>query len=63
MSASRFPTLHHPTTGVEGALARARAHEAAGVDALFFLGGRTREQLQAISRDADYAHRSNQFLS
>ena len=36
-------------TGLEDALARARAYEAAGVDALFFLGVRTREQLDAIS--------------
>lgn len=36
-------------TGVEDALARARAYEAAGVDALFFLGVRTREQLEAIA--------------
>ncbi|TSA18430.1 MAG: oxaloacetate decarboxylase [Betaproteobacteria bacterium] len=38
-------------TGVEDALARARAYEAAGVDALFFLGVRTREQLQAIAAE------------
>lgn len=36
-------------TGVEDALARARAYAAAGVDALFFLGVRTREQLEAIA--------------
>jgi carboxyvinyl-carboxyphosphonate phosphorylmutase len=35
-------------TGVEDAIARARAYQAAGVDALFFLGVRTREQLEAI---------------
>ena len=36
-------------TGVEDALKRAQAYEAAGVDALFFVGVRTREQLEAIS--------------
>jgi carboxyvinyl-carboxyphosphonate phosphorylmutase len=36
-------------SGVEDALARARAYQAAGVDALFFLGVRTREQLEAIA--------------
>lgn len=36
-------------TGVEDAMARARAYAAAGVDALFFLGVRTREQLEAIA--------------
>ena len=36
-------------TGMEDALARARAYAAAGVDALFFLGVRTREQLEAIA--------------
>jgi len=35
--------------GVEDALRRAKVYAAAGVDALFFLGVRTREQLQAIS--------------
>lgn len=36
-------------TGVEDALKRAQAYEAAGVDALFFTGMRTREQLETIS--------------
>ena len=36
-------------TGVDDALKRAQAYEAAGVDALFFTGMRTREQLEAIS--------------
>jgi carboxyvinyl-carboxyphosphonate phosphorylmutase len=36
-------------TGLDDALARARAYEAAGVDALVFLGVRTREQLEAIA--------------
>ena len=36
-------------TGAEDALARAQAYEAAGVDALFFTGMRTREQLETIS--------------
>jgi carboxyvinyl-carboxyphosphonate phosphorylmutase len=36
-------------TGLEDALARALAYETAGVDALFFLGVRTREQLDAIA--------------
>lgn len=36
-------------TSVEDAVARARAYEAAGVDALFFTGVRTRAQLQAIA--------------
>lgn len=35
-------------TGVEDALARAQAYAAAGVDALFVLGIRTREQLETI---------------
>jgi carboxyvinyl-carboxyphosphonate phosphorylmutase len=35
--------------GIDDALARARAYEAAGVDALFFLGVRKREQLEAIA--------------
>lgn len=35
--------------GLEDALARARAYEAAGVDALFFLGVRTRAQLETIA--------------
>ena len=35
--------------GTEDALARAKAYEEAGVDALFFAGGMTREQLDAIS--------------
>ena len=36
-------------SGLEDALARARAYEAAGVDALFFLGVRTRAQLEALA--------------
>ena len=36
-------------TGVDDAIARARAYEAAGVDALFFVGVRTRAELDAIS--------------
>ena len=36
-------------TGIEDALKRAQAYEAAGVDALFFVGVRTRAQLEAIS--------------
>lgn len=36
-------------TGLDDALARAKAYEAAGVDALFFLGVRTRAQLDAIA--------------
>ena len=36
-------------TGMEDALKRAQAYAAAGVDALFFLGVRTRAQLDAIS--------------
>ncbi len=35
--------------GMEDALARAKAYSAAGVDALFFLGVRTREQLDALA--------------
>ena len=37
-------------TGTEDALARAKAYAAAGVDALFFAGGMTRAQLDAIRR-------------
>src|SRR5690606_32364210 len=36
-------------TGVEDAVARARAYEAAGVDALFLVGVRTRDQLEAVA--------------
>jgi len=36
-------------TGTEDVVRRAKAYEAAGVDALFFAGGMTREQLDAIS--------------
>jgi carboxyvinyl-carboxyphosphonate phosphorylmutase len=36
-------------TGTEDAIARARAYEAVGVDALFFAGGMTRAQLDAIA--------------
>jgi oxaloacetate decarboxylase len=35
-------------TGTEDVVRRAKAYEAAGVDALFFAGGVTREQLEAI---------------
>jgi carboxyvinyl-carboxyphosphonate phosphorylmutase len=35
--------------GTEDVLQRAKAYEAAGVDALFFAGGMTREQLDALS--------------
>jgi len=38
-------------TGMEDALARARAYAAAGVDALFFLGLKTRAQLEAIAAE------------
>ena len=37
------------STGTEDVLRRAKAYEEAGVDALFFAGGVTREQLDAIS--------------
>jgi carboxyvinyl-carboxyphosphonate phosphorylmutase len=37
------------TSGVEDAIARARAYEAAGVDALFFTGLKTRAELEAIA--------------
>jgi carboxyvinyl-carboxyphosphonate phosphorylmutase len=36
-------------TGLEDTIARGRAYEAAGVDALFFVGVRTRKDLDAIS--------------
>jgi oxaloacetate decarboxylase len=36
-------------TGLDDAIARGRAYEAAGVDALFFVGIRTRAELDAIS--------------
>jgi len=36
-------------TGLDDAIARGRAYAAAGVDALFFLGVRTRAQLEAIA--------------
>lgn len=36
-------------TGVEDAVARVRAYEGAGVDAIFLVGVRTREQLEAVS--------------
>jgi carboxyvinyl-carboxyphosphonate phosphorylmutase len=36
-------------TGLDDAIARARAYEAAGVDGLFFAGGMTRAQLDAIA--------------
>ena len=36
-------------TGIDDAVARARAYEAAGVDAMFFTGVRTHDQLDAIA--------------
>ena len=36
-------------SGLEEAVARGKAYEAAGVDALFFTGLTTREELQAIA--------------
>ncbi|MDH3669432.1 MAG: isocitrate lyase/phosphoenolpyruvate mutase family protein [Rhodospirillales bacterium] len=36
-------------TGIEDAVARAKAYEAAGVDAIFLVGLKTRDQLEAIS--------------
>jgi carboxyvinyl-carboxyphosphonate phosphorylmutase len=36
-------------TGVEDTIARARAYQAAGVDAIFLVGLRTRDQLDAVS--------------
>ena len=36
-------------TGVEDAIARAKAYEAAGVDAIFLVGLKTRDQLEAVS--------------
>lgn len=36
-------------TGTEDAVARCKAYEAAGVDALFIIGAKTRSQLEAIS--------------
>jgi oxaloacetate decarboxylase len=38
-------------SGLEDALARGRAYAAAGVDALFFLGVRTRAQLEALAAE------------
>jgi carboxyvinyl-carboxyphosphonate phosphorylmutase len=38
-----------PFAGVDEAIARARAYEAAGVDALFFVGMKSRAQLDAIA--------------
>jgi carboxyvinyl-carboxyphosphonate phosphorylmutase len=38
-------------TGLDDALARGKAYAAAGVDALFFLGVRTRTQLEAIAAE------------
>jgi carboxyvinyl-carboxyphosphonate phosphorylmutase len=40
-------------SGVEDAIARARAYEAAGVDAIFLVGVKTREQLEAVSAAVD----------
>jgi carboxyvinyl-carboxyphosphonate phosphorylmutase len=37
-------------TSIEDAVARARAYEAAGVDALFFTGIKSRDELEAVSR-------------
>jgi carboxyvinyl-carboxyphosphonate phosphorylmutase len=36
-------------TGLDDAIARAKAYEAAGVDAIFLIGVRTRDQLEAVS--------------
>ena len=36
-------------TGIDDTVARAKAYEAAGVDALFFVGLKTRAQLEAIA--------------
>ncbi|MDA0239471.1 MAG: isocitrate lyase/phosphoenolpyruvate mutase family protein, partial [Proteobacteria bacterium] len=36
-------------TGPDDAVARAKAYEAAGVDAVFLAGAQTREQLEAVS--------------
>ena len=36
-------------TGIDDAIARARAYEAAGVDALFFVGIRTRAEVEAVA--------------
>src|SRR4051812_12357582 len=36
-------------TGIDDAIARAKAYESAGVDALFFAGGMNREQLDALA--------------
>jgi oxaloacetate decarboxylase len=38
-----------PVTGLDDAIARARAYEATGVDALFFTGIKNRSELEAIS--------------
>ncbi len=40
-------------TGVEDTVARAQAYEAAGVDAIFLIGVRTRDQLDAVSATVD----------
>jgi carboxyvinyl-carboxyphosphonate phosphorylmutase len=37
------------SSGTEDAVARAKAYEAAGVDAIFIVGARTRSQLEAVS--------------
>ena len=37
------------TTGIDDAIIRAKAYEAIGVDAIFFTGVKTREQLEALS--------------
>ena len=37
------------TTGIDDAIIRAKAYEAVGVDAIFFAGVKTREQLEALS--------------
>jgi len=38
-------------TGLDDAIARAKAYEAAGVDALFMVGLKTREEIEAISAE------------
>lgn len=38
-------------TGLDDAIARAKAYEAAGVDAIFLVGVKTREQLEAVSAE------------
>lgn len=38
-----------PANGIQDAIARARAYEAAGVDALFFAGLKTRDEVEALA--------------